>query len=276
MKYQFLRRLLHFLSVAMSVIVFLGLTAVPALLPGSPGGVYAKAEISGLTINSLDELNTYLQSQDHVPKNFVTPDLLADFGTFNYYFSSYPNDFSYYFYVFTLSSNMQVRIIFNHNTASNRTEFATFDESCIGTSMARITRRENGNLVSNRVVYNYYSGELGTINWFSNGISIKLNIIGDRNATFTNLVNYLPSDHVLIKMLSKSPEIRQEAFDMLPDAIGDLDQPNVYPPNLRIWYHIFAWTAPVIGIVIILFLHNFLRKKLRKKHLAHHQSFSTP
>lgn len=249
-------RLLRHLSVALTLLLFLGLTAIPALLPSSPGGVYANAnEPAGVHIESIEELNTYLKQQDDLPDDLITPDMLAVFGTFRYFTTA--TDDCDYRYCLTLGSEY-VFLSINHNTSVDPIR-ARITDADIDTTMALLANEKNGLYVSNNVIYDYNSGRLTSIEWISNGIGIQL------WASFEKLSHYLPEDHILMKLVSKSPEVRQEAFDMLPDSLGNQDPLNYNPIN-DFLYHAAAWALPVIGIAACFFFHKYI-KKIRKKKL---------
>lgn len=263
MKYQFLRRLLHFLSVVLSVIIFLGLTAIPALLPGSPGGIYANAtsEYSGAPeIYSLDEFHAFLESHDSVPDTFIKPETLEVIGPFSCYLGELRNYFSYYHYRFILGRGNFAQVSINHRP-SNDKRYPNLTDSDIGSTMTKLPRSKSATdiYIKDDVVYCYHAGRLTYLEWISNGIGIRL------WAPFDELSSYLPSDHILMKIVSKSPEVRQEAFDMLPDVLGDLDPLN-YNPIEDFLYHAAAWALPVVVIVICFFAYKFIRKIWRKNH----------
>ncbi len=266
MKYKFLQSLLRILSVAISVFIFLGLTAIPALLPNSPGGVYANATdegFRGIRLSTLEDYNNFVDNPSILPNSFVTMDMLKVIGTFQELLIYNRSDLSRYCYSICLDDGHIIDFKVNEKPLENKNPIFKFS---LGEDMTKLKTDASGTYISGGITYHYNRGNLFCIDWKCHGIIYRISpsrgpfSLSDEN-TFMDL------------LLSKSPDKQSDAMDMLPDAIGAVD-PIISP--LQLLYDLVAWGTPVILIAAYYFIRKFYLKKQVSNHSVHRPDISKP
>jgi len=203
--------------VATLAIVLFCLTDIPALFSDSSNGNHIDVDTADpvfqIDIHDMDEYNKFVQTCKFLPDNFITWDMVKDFGAF-YEFSSYSStDISRYNYYFDLENGekiaLQVNPSYEHENEAN------ILSKDIGESMVKTAAGKSGKYVNGGLTYHYPHGTLSCIEWTINGNLIRLE---DLTCTFSDLAS-LSTKTIVGKLLSTSSDNQIAALNQLKAAI---------------------------------------------------------
>ena len=157
------------------------------------------------------EYNAFIETSKILPPNFITADMLEDFGSFDGFIWVPEADNSYYYSVL-LENGHSMTIIITYNLEIKTKNYLNISQ--VGKTMREINSTENGTVVSNGMEYNYVPDGLISVSWMVNGVEIKL----CWNYRLENAPP-LSEDHILNKIFSKSSDDQIAALNQLKAAI---------------------------------------------------------
>lgn len=203
--------------VAMLAILLFCLTDIPALFSDSSDGNHLDGDTADpvfqIDIHDMNEYNKFVQTCKFLPDNFITWDMVKEFGTF-YAFKSYSStDISGYRYLFELDDGRKMDITVNPSYVYENE--ATISSKDIGGSMTITTASKSGKHVNGGLTYHYVNGTLRCIEWMVDGSLVRLDTLG---CTFPDLTG-LSTNTIVGKLLSKSSEDQIAAFNQLKDMV---------------------------------------------------------
>lgn len=212
-----LNSIVKILIVATLTIFLLCLSGIPALFSDSSNGNHLDVDTADpvfqIDIHDMDEYNNFVQTCKFLPDNFITWDMVKEFGTF-YAFKSYSStDISRYRYLFELDDGRKMDITVNPSYVYENE--ATISSKDIGGSIAITTANKNGKFVNEGLTYHYINGTLRCIEWMVDGSLVRLNTLG---CTFPDLTG-LSTNTIVGKLLSKSSDDQIAALNQLKAAI---------------------------------------------------------
>ena len=246
MRHRFFRHL----SVTLTLLLFLGLTAVPALFPGSQSSIYANAEefFNGFYIYDTEKYQTFAATTMKDRDDFVTVEMLENIGTFEYLFFNDKDDL--YSYSYRLLLNNGHAISFKIAPPSLDDTYRIPDSS-LGTNMVQLNTNETGAYIRNGIWYWYGGGGLFCIEWRSHGTLYRISPSGSYFADYS----LVTADNFVELLMTGSFEDQETALSMLPDLIGNID-PVKEEANKNVWKHITAWGVPIVLIAAFIFIRH--------------------
>ena len=157
------------------------------------------------------EYNAFIETSKILPPNFITMDMLRDFGSFAG-FVWVPELNKSYSYGVLLENGHKIVIRITYNPEIETKNY--LDIAQVGKTMREITTTESGAIVSNGMEYYYVPDGLISISWIANGVEIKI----CWNYRLENSPA-LSEDHILSKIFSKSSDDQIAALNQLKAAI---------------------------------------------------------
>ena len=133
--------------------------------------------IRGIDIFDIDEYNDFVATEQNLPDNFVTLDMLDGFGSFDGFIchNFYP-DFSSYAYFFDDENGEGFTFWISTDPKSEQKNMKTLSISKAETTMQNLVTEDSGIILRNGVCYKYDRGKLTSIEWEINGISFDVNL----------------------------------------------------------------------------------------------------
>ena len=207
------QRILHILISAVVLIaaVVIGLSTIhaPSSDPsGDMGGIQGdEGRYEEIVCHNEAEYIEFIETSKILPSNFITMDMLKDFGSFDG-FVWVPELGKSYSYGVLLENDHNMVIIITHNPEIKTKNY--LDISQVGKTMREINTTEKGAVVSNGMEYYYVPDGLISVSWMVNGVEIML-CWNDR------LENAPPlsENHILNKIFSKSSDDQIAALNQL-------------------------------------------------------------
>ena len=175
---------------------------------------YLETEPSNeVKFNNYSDYTSFLKSQENLPANFVTAEMLKCFGTFEQFYcedEATIGGYDGYSYVLKVEGYSSISIFIHHKSVEH--SLKPIDKSAISTeNMAKINSKEGSVIVCDEgIEYRYLYGSLDAIVWTIGDVQIKLR-------TSTGGVTYFdfPKDHILGKALSKDPKDQLSVYNQL-------------------------------------------------------------
>lgn len=153
------------------------------------------------------EYQEFVQTEDALPDNFISADMITSLGTFSLFSCQTGADILAYAYKLTLGNgeNIWVRVL--HGGPYRLSTDIVISPDKIGTDMFTLTSAETGYIQRDCVRYVYLNGKLIAIHWWAenNDVEFRVSIPSDwlKNTP-------LPADHLLTRLIT-APESVQVA-----------------------------------------------------------------
>ena len=205
------KKLIIISAIVLIAAVVIGCTAThtsPTVPTGDVGGIQGDEGFAHeILFHNKAEYDAFVETSKILPNNFISMDVLDDFGSFKQ-FSWYPEIDNFYHYSVLLENGHSMTIQITHNPEVETKNY--LDISQVGKTMREINTTEKGAVVSNGMEYYYVPDGLINVSWMVNGVEIKL--------CWNNRLENAPplsENHILSKIFSKSSEDQIAAMNQL-------------------------------------------------------------
>lgn len=160
----------------------------------------------GVHIYDIEEYNSFIETESKLPDNFVTADMLKEFGTFKGFVCNSETDFSVYGYWLVLENGYENTLLISHTNVQSPSTNTKISMDKTDSNMLTLSTKETGNITVNGIEYHYIKGELLTITWQENNIRFEMQV--------QQLSDYpkLPSSSIMGKLISVTPEDQKSAL----------------------------------------------------------------
>lgn len=179
---------------------------------------YLKTEPSNeVKFNNYSDYTSFLKSQENLPANFVTAEMLKCFGSFEQFYcedASTIGGYDGYSYVIKPKDCSSISIFIHHKTLEH--SLTPISKSAIITDNMTKIGSKNGSVIicDEGIEYRYLYGSLDAIVWTIGDVQIKL-----RTSTGGVIYHDFPEDHILGKALSKDSEDQLAVYNQLKAMI---------------------------------------------------------
>lgn len=199
-----MKRKLWIVGLSVTALIALCVVGLLVFAPFSESTPTEQNSINGLRADLIDifdigEYYNYIAEAEGLPDEFVTAEMLSDFGRFGCFHAD-PFDSEGYAYCFITENGDRVAIYMDHDLSNNLTyENETLSISDVGSSMLELAEKEKGVIVRNGVLYKYVVGKLNAINWAVDDIGFTVVFSYDLHD-----LPVFPTDSLLYRMTSVS------------------------------------------------------------------------
>ena len=206
--------IIKYVVIIMIVVVVICLVFQSGQSGDSPNNddIQGEEVFTGIDIYSLSEYESFIETSKILPENFVTMDMLEDFGTFSGFVWNPAQKYNKYYYFVLLENGQTMSIYVTPNPPITTKNY--LDISQAGKTMLEIDTNQEGTIVSNGFEFNYVPDGLISVSWMVNGVETKI----AWNSTLEEAPP-LSEDHILNKIFSKSSDDQIAALNQLKAAI---------------------------------------------------------
>ena len=183
---------------------------------GDTSASYNVCSANGVYINDIEEYRKFVNTETHLPEDFITVDKLEAFGTFNGFTCESKTDFADYRYSIDMPNGQAIGIRIQHGNPIDTIIQPVISANKIGMNAVSLTSSDTGMIVRNGIKYNYVNGHLIRMLWTVGDITFSISV----SSAWDDYPAF-PSDSVIYNMLSAVETEQASAISELQAIITD-------------------------------------------------------
>ena len=161
---------------------------------------------TGVEIFDINEYNTFVETETKLPDNFVTADMLKDFGSFKGFVCNSGPNFIYYSYLLVGENDYHISLHVAHSDVVYQYTRSQLNVDKLGKNMTILPTEDTGFISINNIEYHYINGHLVSVRWQDGNVRYDMHT--------SNIDDYPPfsSSSIVGKLLSTSSEDQKNAL----------------------------------------------------------------